>query len=128
MCMDNSLQCKKRNIFINVIQNLIIQIVKKKFLNWNFLCRICIMRRMLWKLLFIKSWYLHNHNETIEKDKFITEDGEKTYISCDEVIENYIKCDRRDNYNQYKDAFYFNGETKKCALKIIYFTNYDFCE
>ena len=74
----------------------------------------------------------HCHNETIEEDKFFTEDGGKTYISCEEAIENCIKCDRRDNCNQCKGGYFFDEEKKECTLKIAHCkrfdTNYEFCE
>ena len=43
---------------------------------------------------------LQCHNETIDKDEYFTEDDEKTFTKCEEVIENCIKCTGRKSCTQ----------------------------
>ena len=75
---------------------------------------------------------IHCHNEPIDNEKYFTEDEGKTFIICEEAIENCLKCDKRDHCNKCKDAYKLNNEDKECILKIAHCKtfdiNYEFCE
>ena len=75
---------------------------------------------------------LHCYNDVIDEEKFFTEDEGKTFISCEEVIENCLKCNRRDYCNQCSDGYRFEPENFICTLKIPHClrfdSNYELCE
>ena len=74
----------------------------------------------------------HCYNEEIEEDEYFTEDGGKTYINCDNAIDNCLKCNGRVYCNECKNGYKLTNENKECILKIdhckIFDSNYEFCE
>ena len=74
----------------------------------------------------------HCYNDTIDLDKYFTEDDGKIYISCDKAIENCEKCKNRDECLLCKNGYIYNEKSKACKPEIssckIYDINYDFCE
>ena len=75
---------------------------------------------------------LHCYNDIIDEEKFFTEDEGKTFISCEEVIDNCLKCNRRDYCNQCSDGYRFEPENIICTLKIPHClrfdSDYELCE
>ena len=74
----------------------------------------------------------HCYNDTIDLDKYFTEDGGKIYISCAKVIDNCEKCKNRNECSLCKKGYIYNEKNKACKSEIvsckIYDINYDFCE
>ena len=75
---------------------------------------------------------LHCHNEELDDEKYFTEDDGKTYISCEEAIDNCVKCDGRTNCNECKDGYLLENSNSECNSKIpnckIFDPSYEFCE
>ena len=74
----------------------------------------------------------HCYNDTIDLDKYFTEDDGKIYISCDKAIENCEKCKNKNECLLCKNGYIYNEKNKACKPEIssckIYDINYDFCE
>ena len=137
LCLDNCQSCNsgdKCNICdprykLNEVQtNCIEKILNCKIYDENYEnCEEC-----------KESYYLLNddrlncYNDTIDEEKYFTEDEGKTFISCEEVIENCLKCDRRDYCNKCLDGYKFDQESSICILKIPHCLRFDldfeFCE
>ena len=75
---------------------------------------------------------LHCHNETLDKDKYFTEDEGKTFISCDKVIDNCEKCKERKECLSCKNGYIYNEKNNTCIIQISscikYDMNYEYCE
>ena len=68
---------------------------------------------------------LNCHNESLDVDKYFTEDDGKTYINCSKVISNCDKCTERDSCLLCKDGYKFNIESKSCEEIISFCNKYD---
>ena len=68
---------------------------------------------------------LNCHNESLDIDKYFTEDDGKTYINCSKVISNCDKCNERDSCLLCKDGYKFNIESKSCEEIISFCNKYD---
>ena len=68
---------------------------------------------------------LNCHNESLDVDKYFTEDDGKTYINCSKVISNCDKCNERDSCLLCKDGYKFNIESKSCEEIISFCNKYD---
>ena len=75
---------------------------------------------------------LHCHNDSLDKDKYFTEDQGKTYINCSKVISKCEKCNERNFCLSCIQGYTFNIEAKSCEEKVPfcnkYDTNYEQCE
>ena len=75
---------------------------------------------------------MHCHNEELDDSKYFTEDGGKTYISCEEVIENCVRCDGRNDCTECKNGYKLENYNSECNSKIpnciIFDNNYEFCK
>ena len=86
----------------------------------------------------IEDYYLLNddksncHNEVIDQEKHFTEDGGKTYLNCETVIDNCIKCENRNYCTLCKNGYLLMNENKECSIKIphckTFDSNYEYCE
>ena len=74
---------------------------------------------------------LQCHNETIDKDEYFTEDDEKTFTKCEDVIENCIKCTGRNSCTQCINTHKVEQNGAKCNPKIphckTYDANFEYC-
>ena len=68
---------------------------------------------------------LNCHNESLDIDKYFTEDDGKTYINCSKVISNCDKCTERDSCLLCKDGYKFNIESKSCEEIVSFCNKYD---
>ena len=68
---------------------------------------------------------LNCHNESLDIDKYFTEDDGKTYINCSKVISNCDKCNERDSCLLCKDGYKFNIESKSCEEIVSFCNKYD---
>ena len=68
---------------------------------------------------------LNCHNESLDVDKYFTEDDGKTYINCSKVISNCDKCTERDSCLLCKYGYKFNIESKSCEEIISFCNKYD---
>ena len=68
---------------------------------------------------------LHCHNESLEKDKYLTEDEGKSYISCEKVINNCEKCSGKNECLLCKKGYILNENNLTCAIDIPSCKNYD---
>ena len=68
---------------------------------------------------------LNCHNESLDVDKYFTEDDGKTYINCSKVISNCDKCNERDSCLLCKDGYKFNIESKSCEEIVSFCNKYD---
>ena len=57
---------------------------------------------------------LNCHNESLDKDKYFTEDEGKTFISCEKVINNCDKCEERQKCKKCKKYFELNNKGEEC--------------
>ena len=84
-----------------------------------------------------EGYYLLNknrticHEESIDNEKYFTEDEGKSFTLCSDAIENCIKCESRNFCNLCAEGYIFDNEKLECALKIphckIFDTNYEYC-
>jgi hypothetical protein len=56
----------------------------------------------------------HCYNDSLDKDKYFTEDEGKTYISCDKAINNCEKCDNKKKCNKCQEYFELVNDGEKC--------------
>ena len=68
---------------------------------------------------------IHCYNDSLDKDKYITEDGGITYISCDKLIDNCEKCNERNKCNQCQKGFKLYLDNSKCDEIIPFCEKYD---
>ena len=71
------------------------------------------------------------NNESIDTEKYFTEDNGKTYIKCEQVIENCIKCQGRNSCTECIKTHKIGINENKCEQKIpnckIFDSNYETC-
>ena len=74
----------------------------------------------------------HCYNNSLENDKYFTEDGGKIYISCNSVIKHCDKCEERNRCLKCNEGYVFNELNKTCVIEISsckkYDSNYEYCE
>ena len=74
---------------------------------------------------------LNCYNDSLDLDKYFTEDDGKTYISCEKAISNCEKCENRNNCISCLEGYKYIAENLKCEDIIssckIYDENYEFC-
>ena len=71
------------------------------------------------------------HNDTLDPEKYFTEDEGITYISCGKAINNCEKCENKNSCLLCKDGYTYNSKNSKCEVIIsfckIYDDNYEYC-
>ena len=74
----------------------------------------------------------HCYNDTIDKDKYFTEDEGITYINCNKILPHCDKCQDRNRCLECKDSYVYNEYKSICELEISscikYDTYYEYCE
>ena len=84
------------------------------------------------KFYLLNEDKLHCHNETLDVDKYFTEDEGKTFISCEKVIDKCEKCKERKECLSCKNGYIYNDKNNTCILQISscikYDINYENCE
>ena len=53
---------------------------------------------------------LNCYNDSLDLEKYFTEDNGKTYISCEKIINNCIKCEERNECLLCKEGYKFNSD------------------
>ena len=71
------------------------------------------------------------HDESIDNEKYFTEDEGKSYTSCSDAIEKCLKCENRNVCTLCADGYIFEEDKTQCTLKIphckIFDVNYEYC-
>ena len=137
LCMDNCLNCNDKNTCNNCDLKYKLNLDKTnceekiphcKNFDTNYIY--CIECNDQYYLLNDDN--THCHNETIDNEKHFTEDGGKTYISCDKAIENCIKCENRNYCTLCNNGYKLENENKECNIKIPnckkFDITYEYCE
>ena len=68
---------------------------------------------------------LHCYNESLDTDKYFTEDEGKSFLSCDKIINNCIKCNERNSCQFCKQGYKFNKENVSCDEIVSFCNKYD---
>ena len=75
---------------------------------------------------------LNCHNDSLDIDKYFTEDEGKTFISCSKAIENCDKCRNKSICLECNDGYLYNQNNLTCMSSIssckIYDNNYEYCQ
>ena len=81
---------------------------------------------------FLNDDKYHCYNDSLDKEKFFTEDDGKTYINCSKVIEKCDKCNNRIECLKCDEGYIFNKFNLTCIFEISSCKKYDinntYCE